>query len=74
MAVTFPVIMLLFVLIMSSVTCDESGDSGDGDLSCDDLVNTTLPPPKIIPGKVDSFKHIHLFLNNKQVMTCGKRD
>ena len=61
MAVTRPEIMLLFVLIMSSVICDDSGDSGDGDLSCDDLVNTTLPPPKIIPGKAYSFEHIHLF-------------
>ena len=61
MAVTRPVIMLLFVLIMSSVTCDDSGDSGDGDLSCDDLVNTTLPPPKIIPGEADSFEHNHYF-------------
>ena len=56
---TFQVI-LLFLFVSSDSIC--YGDSGDSDIGCDRLVNTTYPPPKIIPGQADSLKKINFFL------------
>ena len=47
-------VILLVLFVSSDSICD--GDSGDSDIGCDRLVNTTYPPPKIIPGQADSFK------------------
>ena len=62
MGVTSPRPVIVILLLVSGVTCGDP-DSGDGDTSCDPLVNTTLPPPKIIPGEAEPFKHIDFFLN-----------